>query len=129
MWSICYPYLGGTDDGTPVWEQMINPPICAIFVGLFVSAIPGATGILYADQPIMNGLMQGLIIMGDAAVPLSIIVLGGNLWFAARSSEQIPLSQVSLISRSVCWSYPCLRWGCISCSIGSDCFRTTGCCG
>ena len=98
MWSICYPYLGGSEDGTPVWERMINPPICAIFAAILVSMTPGATEILYMDHPLMNGLMQGLTIMGDAAVPISIIVLGGNLWFAARSSDQIPFTQVTLLS-------------------------------
>lgn len=98
MWSICYPYLGGTEDTTPVWKRMINPPICAILAGLACVMTPGATELLYMDQPIISGLMEGLVIMGDAAVPLSIIVLGGNLWFAARSSDRIPFSQVTLIS-------------------------------
>ncbi len=98
MWSICYPYLGAKGDGTPVWKRMINPPICAIVAALLVSMSPGVTEILYMDQPLMNGMMEGLTIMGDAAVPISIIVLGGNLWFAARSSDRIPFTQVTLLS-------------------------------
>ncbi len=98
MWSLCYPYLGGTEDRTPVWERMINPPICAIFAAVLVAMSPGVTDILYMDHPLMSGMMEGLTLMGDAAVPISIIVLGGNLWFAARSSDQIPFSQVTLLS-------------------------------
>ncbi len=111
MWTVCYPYLGGGDDGMSYLKRVLNPPLFALILALTVSMIPGLSSMFELKNPVISGLLKGLTIMGDAAVPVSIIVLGGNLWFAARSSDQLPFTQVSLLSGLRLLVVPCFAIG------------------
>lgn len=72
-WSFCARFVGG------VWEFM-NPPLWAMLVAILVASIPPVQHAFFDDGTFLrNSVTRAIEQSGGVAVPLILVVLGGNL--------------------------------------------------
>jgi predicted permease len=77
MWSLGVWLIaknGGGESNRSVWGMLITPPGVAILIGVLAQC-PGV--IRVTNHPAMGVLHSGLTWVGEAAIPLCLLILGG----------------------------------------------------
>lgn len=73
VWSFIARFVGG------VWEFM-NPPLWAMLIAILVASIPPVQHAFFDDGTFLrNSVTRAIEQSGGVAVPLILVVLGGNL--------------------------------------------------
>lgn len=73
VWSKVQRFLAG------VWEFM-NPPLWAMLIAIIVASVPALQHLFYDDGTfVRNSVTRAVDQSGGVAVPLILVVLGGNL--------------------------------------------------
>lgn len=80
FWSIAYTLLsnGALSVGT-VLKGVVNPPMTGLVLGLIVGAVPQLKGLLIGPSAPLSPISDAAGIVGSAAIPCAMIVLGGRL--------------------------------------------------
>ncbi|KAJ1693676.1 hypothetical protein LUZ63_010374 [Rhynchospora breviuscula] len=79
-----------------IMEFLLTPPTIAAFIGLFVGVIPTLKSLITVEDAPLRVIQSSLKILANAAIPCTILILGGNLTKGIQRSALKPLVVVAI---------------------------------
>ncbi|KAH9316300.1 hypothetical protein KI387_024927, partial [Taxus chinensis] len=70
-----------------ILEELKAPPTVGVIAGFLVGAIPQAKALIVDESSPLRVIQDSVSLVGDAAIPSIILILGGNLVQGLRSSS------------------------------------------
>jgi predicted permease len=114
FWGSAFPWLGG---GKPQLKQMITPPILATLGAIVVVAIPPAIA-FWQESQLAQPVAAAATMLGAAAIPGAMLLLGANLADAPRSKGNARIIATTAAARligipliGILWVSMLDRWG------------------
>lgn len=78
IWTVGVSLLRGSDRGT--WRHLINTPLVTILLASSLTLLGGA-------QHIPSPLTTVIAMLGQAAIPISLFLVGASLWTANQETQ------------------------------------------
>ena len=79
LWAIAYPYLSHQPVRSMRLTELISPPVIAGFAGILLGACPTLRHLVVDKGAPLRVFMDTADIIGQAAIPCALLVLGANL--------------------------------------------------
>ena len=79
IWMVGYPILARQSIKDIKFTKIITPPIIATFAAILLGLIPWTKFLFVGREAPLGMIQQATVILGSATMPLSLIILGGNL--------------------------------------------------
>ena len=79
FWSVAYALLSDGKLSGVKLRDVLNPPMIGLLLGMLVGAVPQLKGLLVGAGATLSPLNDAAGIIGTAAIPCALIVLGGRL--------------------------------------------------
>ncbi len=98
LWGIGYPFLSGMPLRTLRWSQIISPPLVASLGGLVIGCVPMLRNLLVAPGAPLRVVYDTCDLLGSAAIPCALLVLGANLADRPKAHERTAASTVLAVA-------------------------------
>lgn len=79
FWSVAYALISGGKLSGVRLQDMLNPPMCGLLLGMLVGTVPQIKGLFVGTEAPLSPVCDAAGILGSAAIPCALIVLGGRL--------------------------------------------------
>jgi predicted permease len=79
LWTVGYSLISGEKISKITFKKFFSPPIIGMIAGLFVALILPLKDLFYPAEGLLHPIYRAAGIIGEAAVPCVLILLGGCL--------------------------------------------------
>lgn len=79
IWLLGYPILAHHKMKDFKLNKIITPPVIATFAAIFIGLIPWTKSLFVGSNAPLGMFQQAASILGNATMPMALIILGGNL--------------------------------------------------
>lgn len=98
LWGIGYPFLSGKPLRSLRWSQLVSPPLLAAVGGLVIGCVPFLRNLLVAPGAPLRVMYHTCDLLGSAAIPCALLVLGANLAERPKVHERTAVSTVLAVA-------------------------------
>lgn len=97
LWIIGYGLIRGESIRNISWRQILTPPVIGMAAGIAVGITPPLKSLLCESSSWFNPLFRATATLGQATVPLALVLLGANLaWGPGHNSGIKPRAVVAV---------------------------------
>jgi predicted permease len=98
MWGIGYPFLTGKPLRTLRWSQIISPPFLSSLTGILIGCTPFLRNLLVAPNGALRVLFDTAELIGSAAIPCALLILGANLADRPQGQDRAAASTIAAVA-------------------------------
>jgi len=104
LWGIAYPYLAGERSAGPWYRRVLSPPVVSALCGIGLGGIPWFRTLAVVPGAPLRVLLDTAELVGHAAVPCGLLILGANLADRERRGK----TEVGRVLAAVCLGRFCV---------------------
>ena len=79
IWLVAYPILARHKITNLKMDKILTPPVVITFVAIILGLIPWTKSLFVGRDAPLRMFQQAALILGNATMPIALIILGGNL--------------------------------------------------
>ncbi len=79
IWLVAYPILARHKVKNLKMNKIITPPVVVTFAAILLGLIPWTKSLFVGSGAPLGMFQQAALILGNATMPIALIILGGNL--------------------------------------------------
>jgi len=108
LWGIAFPYLGGNHGERMRWRQLLSPPVVSVLVGIALGLVPPFRALLIEEGAPLRVFLDAANVLGSAAIPCGLLVLGANLGDQRGTTSAIRRRDIATVCVGRCLLLPAL---------------------
>jgi len=94
LWGIAYPYLSDKPLGRLRPGQILSPPVCSVLCGITFGVVGPLRRTFVNPEAPLRALMDACELVGMAAIPCGLLILGANLADPEAKADGLPAKTI-----------------------------------